>query len=337
MNIVDRKRDHIEIVRSGRARAGVTAGFDDIRFAHCALPELDLGSVDLSTRFLGRSLRLPFLISSMTGGPARAEAINVHLAEAAQALGIAFAVGSQRVALQQGALAGFSPTLRRLAPDVPIYANFGAVQLVNGFGLAEARRAIDMIEADALILHLNPLQECIQEDGDVDWKGVSRGIEQIVRELKVPIIVKETGCGISPALAVALADRGVSAIDVAGAGGTSWAAVEGARSATPSRRAMGEIFRDWGIPTATALSAIAEALPQMPLIGSGGIRNGLDAAKAIRLGAALVGQAAPVLEAGIEGPEQVVAHFEEMTMALRIACFCTGSASLARLRDAPLL
>lgn len=337
MNIIDRKRDHIEIVRSGRAQATVTTGFDAVRFVHCALPELDLGDVDLSTRFLGRPLRLPFLISSMTGGPARAEAINVHLAEAAQALGIAFAVGSQRVALQEGALAGFSSQLRRLAPDVPIYANFGAIQLVNGFGQAEARRAVDMIEADALILHLNPLQESIQEHGDVNWKGVLRGIGRIVRESGVPVIIKETGCGISPALAAALADCGVSAIDVAGAGGTSWAAVEGARSATPSKRAMGEIFRDWGIPTATALSAIAGILPQMPLIGSGGIRNGLDAAKAIRLGAALVGQAAPVLEAGIEGPERVVAHFEEMAMALRITCFCTGSANLARLREAPLL
>ncbi|WP_395684864.1 type 2 isopentenyl-diphosphate Delta-isomerase [Aestuariivirga sp.] len=335
-DIGQRKREHIDIVLSGSARHSAPAGFDAVHFQHNALPEADLGSIDLSTSFLGRKLRLPYLASSMTGGPDVAERINRAIAEAAQQLGFAMAVGSQRISLTTADRSGLGPELRRLAPDVPIYGNLGAVQLVHGMGLAEARRAVDELGADALILHLNPLQEALQQGGDWNWTGVEPAISALTRALPVPVIVKEVGSGISAAVARRLADCGVAAIDVAGAGGTSWAAVEGRRSASPAAEDLGDIFRDWGIPTARCLSDVHAALPLMPLIASGGIRHGLDAAKAIRLGATLTGQAAALLPAAMNGPEAVIAHVGAVARALRIACFATGSRNLAALRTAQL-
>lgn len=336
-DIMRRKEDHVAIVQAGDAVSGVANGFDSVRFEHCALPEIDLAAIDLSTSFLGRSLALPFLIPSMTGGPERAAAINRHLAEAAQTLQIALAVGSQRVALTTGAHSGLDRTLRRAAPDVPIYANLGAVQLTTGFGLEEARRAVEMIDADALILHLNPLQEAIQEGGDRDWRGVLAAIERLCARLEVPIVAKEIGCGISAGTARRLVEAGVAAIDVAGAGGTSWALVESRRSEDPAARFLGELFRDWGTPTAAALRSVAAALPGIPLIASGGIRHGLDAAKAIRLGATLISQAGRLLPAAIMGTGEVVSHLSAQAQALRLACFCTGSGNLRELACAPLL
>jgi len=332
-----RKENHIDAVLSGEANArAVSAGFDRVRFEHCALPELDLSDIDLSTTFLGKRLRRPFLISSMTGGHAHAAAINAVLAEAAQTLGIALGVGSQRVALSGGGLEGTDRSLRRLAPDVPLYGNMGAAQL-REFGPDAMRHAVDMIDADALIIHLNPLQEALQARGDTRWSGLLRQLELLCAALAVPVIVKEVGFGISVPVARRLADCGVAAIDVAGAGGTSWSAVEGRLASDPAQAALAEIYRDWGIPTATALREISDALPQLPLIGSGGIRHGLDAAKAIRLGATLVGQAGPLLRAAIDGLEPLLAHFSLLEQGLRLACFATGSADLAALRRVRLL
>jgi isopentenyl-diphosphate delta-isomerase len=335
-DIERRKRDHLEIVMSGAARHSAAAGFDAIAFEHNALPELDFAAIDLSTSFLGRPLDLPYLASSMTGGPAAAENINHAIAEAAGELGFAIAVGSQRIALTTGHGHGLGNELRRLAPKVPIYGNLGAVQLVHGMGIEDARRAVDAIAADALILHLNPLQEVLQDGGDTDWRGVGRAIGALTRGLGVPVIVKEVGAGISVDVARRLVDCGVAAIDVAGAGGTSWAAVEGRRASEESGRALGEIFRDWGIATPDCLVAIRAAFPDLPLIASGGIRHGLDAAKAIRLGAGLAGQAGALLPAATQGAEAVIRHVSQWAKALRIACFATGSASLAALRQAPL-
>jgi isopentenyl-diphosphate delta-isomerase len=210
------------------------------------------------------------------------------------------------------------------------------VQLVNGMGLDDARRAVDMLGADALILHLNPLQEALQHGGDTNWLGVESAIETLARALPVPVIAKEVGSGLSGAVARRLVACGVAAIDVAGAGGTSWAAVEGNRAAAPEGQSLGEIFRNWGIPTARCLVDVSTACPGIPLIASGGIRHGLDAAKSIRLGATLAGQAASLLGPAMSGAEAVIAHIETLATALRIACLATGSRNLAALRTAPL-
>ena len=337
-DIRQRKSEHLDVVLQGIAAGKPgSAGFEAVRFEHLALPELHLDHVDVSTMFLGRRLAAPYLISSMTGGPERASAINRAIAQAAGHLGIAFGVGSQRVALEHAGDAGFNKGLRQLAGPVPILANFGAAQLKSWDGLAMAERAVDMIDADALIIHLNPLQEAVQAGGDRDWTGLLQRIEIIARRLAKPLVVKEVGNGISGALARRLVDAGVAVIDVAGCGGTSWAAVEGARAEDPAHKAIANAFHDWGIPTAVAVADVRRDCPETTIIASGGIRDGVDAAKAIRLGADLVGQAAGVLAAAITGPDAVVAHVAVLIAQLRIACFCTGSADLAGLKRAKLL
>lgn len=337
-DLVHRKNDHLDILLDPRQGVKAAAnGFDRFRFEHCALPEIDLDAIDLGTRVLGRTLRAPWLISSMTGGASRARDINRHLAEAAQALGIAMAVGSQRVALQTHTDWGLTGELRQCAPDILLMANLGAAQLRGPQGLEYARRAVGMIGADALVIHLNPLQEALQPEGDRDWRGVLGAIEQVVRACAVPVVVKEVGAGLSTAVARRLAEVGVSMLDVAGVGGTSWAAVEAERAPHPAHREMAMAFANWGIPTAQALQAVHQALPQMPLVASGGIRHGIDAAIALRLGATLVGQAAAVLAAACESSEAVIGHFQRHIQQLRVACFCTGSANLEALRHAALV
>jgi isopentenyl-diphosphate delta-isomerase len=335
-DIEQRKKDHIDIILSGAARHNAASGFDALQFEHCALPDLDLDSIDLEASFLGRKVKLPYLASSMTGGPDKGGRINAAISEAAEALGFAMGVGSQRIALGGGGAHGLDRSIRARAPSIPLYANLGAVQFAQGMTVDDARRAIDLIGADALILHLNPLQEAMQPGGDRDWRGVGAAIEGVARKLAVPVIVKEVGAGLSVAVARRLVDCGVAALDVAGVGGSSWAAVEGRRATGAGGAETAEIFRDWGIPTAQALHAIHGALPDVPLIASGGIRNGLDGAKALRLGASLVGQAAPLLEAAIAGPEAVARHVTAWAEALRIACFCTNSPSISALRQARL-
>ncbi len=336
-DIEQRKRDHIAVILSGKANHERPAGFDDVAFVHNALPEADLDAIDLTASFLGKRLKLPYLASSMTGGPDLGGRINAAIAEAAQAMGFAMAVGSQRIALAGGSGHGLDQSIRKRAPDIPLYANLGAVQLVHGMGLDEAQRAVDQIGADALVLHLNPLQEALQDGGDRRWTGVEAAIEEVARKLSVPVIAKEVGAGISVDVARRLVACGVAAIDVAGAGGSSWSAVEGQRSRDTRLQELGELFRNWGIPTAQCLIDIRRELPGTPLIASGGIRHGLDGAKAIRLGASLAGQAGSLLAAATQGPEAVIAHVETWAQALRIACFATGSGSLAELKRAALM
>jgi len=335
-DITTRKDEHLDVILSGKARHGLDSGFADVRFVHEALPDLDHGKIDLGADFLGRRLKAPLLISSMTGGPARAEAINARLAEAAQYLGIALAVGSQRAALEGGGAPGLDMVLRLRAPDTPILANIGAAQLTQGFGVDEARRVLDMIAADALIVHLNPLQEACQPEGDRDWWGVGAALEALVKALDAPVIVKETGAGISAATARRLMDMGVAAVDVAGAGGSNWATVEGERATAEADKAHAAAFADWGIPTARAIAEVRAACPGAVIIGSGGVRDGVDAARAIRLGADMVGQAAGVLAAATVSTEAVIAHFQTVIRQMRTVCFCTGSANLTALRTAPL-
>ena len=330
--IADRKNQHIDYVLAGAGASSADTGLDRVRLVHNALPEIDCDAIDLSASLFAKPLKAPLLISSMTGGPERAASINQNLAEAAEHLGIAFAVGSQRVSLEGGAAAGLGSELRRLAPTIPILANIGGAQLALGWGVTEAQRAIDAVAADALVVHLNPLQEAIQPEGDKDWRGVLDGIGQLVRGLAVPVVVKETGCGLSGAVVRRLSEVGVAGVEVAGAGGTNWGLIEGARG----EGALAHIaapFAGWGVPTAVAITEARAALPSGLVIGSGGIRDGLDAAKAIRLGADLVGQAANVLPAALKSSEAVVAHFDRLVAQLRIACFCTGSKDLAALRQ----
>ena len=331
-----RKDQHLDVVLAGRGRHATDAGFDSIRFVHEALPDLDHATIDLGADFLGYRLKAPLLISSMTGGPSRAEAINARLAEAAQALGIALAVGSQRSALENGGIAGLDQSLRRRAPDIPLLANIGAAQLVRGFGLDQARRAIEMIGADALIIHLNPLQEACQPEGDRDWRGVGAALAALIAGLDTPVVVKETGAGISAPTARRLVDMGVAAIDVAGAGGSNWGLIEGERATAGPDKTHALAFADWGIPAAQALAEVRAACPNSVIIGSGGVRNGLDAAKAIRLGADIVGQASGVLDAATHSTEAVIDHFQTVIRQLRTTCFCTGSADVASLKRAPL-
>jgi len=327
-----RKADHIRICLEEEVQCqAVTTGLERYRFEHCCLPELDLAAVDIHTHFLGKALGAPLLISSMTGGTEQAKLINQRLATIAQTYGLAMGVGSQRVAVERPDLA---PTfqVRALAPDVLLLANLGAVQLNCGYGLTEARRLVDWLEADALILHLNPLQECIQPQGDTNFGGLLAQIAQLCQQLPVPVIVKEVGNGISAPMAQRLWEAGVQAIDVAGAGGTSWAKVERERAKTPLQRRLGDTFGDWGIPTADCITAIRATLPTVPLIASGGLRNGLEAAKAIALGADLVGLARPFLQAACESEAALAFLAEALVAELRVTLFCTGNATLADLK-----
>jgi isopentenyl-diphosphate delta-isomerase len=335
--IEDRKSEHIEInlnrdVQFPRLRSG----FEEIRFVHQALPELNLDQVETATIFLGKELRAPILISSMTGGTADALVINRNLATAAQAAGIALGLGSQRAGIRDSRQAA-TYQVRDIAPDIPLFANLGAIQLNYGYGLAECRQAVDMIEADALILHLNPLQEAVQPEGDRDWSNLLSKIEAICRRLPVPVIAKEVGWGLSAQAARDLANAGVSALDVAGAGGTSWSEVEYHRAPTRLHARVAAAFADWGLTTLESMLLVREAAPQLPTIASGGLRNGIDIAKAIALGASLAGLAQPFLAAAVESVEAAIEKATELVTVLRIAMFATGAADISQLRETALI
>lgn len=332
--ISSRKLDHVRIVLDQDVGAkGTHTGFAAYRLPHEALPELDLAEIDTRTTFLDKPLAAPLLISSMTGGAADVERINLALAEGAQVLGIAMGVGSQRAAIRDTSVAR-TYQVRRVAPDVPLLANLGAVQLNYGYGVDECRRAVEMIEADALILHLNALQEAVQPEGNTNFKGLLQKIEQVCAHVGVPVIVKEVGNGIGAATARRLVEAGVWGIDVAGAGGTSWSEVERFRQTTDNGARVAGAFAGWGIPTTEALRAVRAALPAVLLIGSGGVRNGVDVAKAIALGADLAGTAKPALISAVQerGAAAVVEGLRAFIDELRIAMFCSGCGSLADLR-----
>lgn len=331
-----RKADHIRInLEEDVQHREVTTGFERYRFVHNALPELDLDAIDLSTTFLGHRLRAPLLISSMTGGVEDGWEITRRLAIAAQAFGIAIGVGSQRAAIEDPARARWYQ-LRDVAPDVLLLANLGAVQLNDGYGVEECCRAVEMIGADMLILHLNPMQEALQPEGNRDWSGLLSRIAAVCDAIDVPVVVKEVGFGISGQVARRLADAGVAAIDVSGAGGTSWSAVEHHRAGSDRSRRISETFIDWGTPTATCLRMAREAVPDVPLIASGGLRTGLDAARAITLGANLAGFAGPMLRAAAAGGDVAGELLGTIIDELRLAMFGTGSGTIAALRHADL-
>jgi isopentenyl-diphosphate delta-isomerase len=332
-----RKGDHIRINLEEDVQAkGITSGLERYRFVHAALPELDLAEVDTATSFFGRRVRVPLLVSCMTGGVERGREINLRLARVAQAFGCAMGVGSQRAAIEDPALAKLFQ-VRDAAPDVLLLANLGAVQLNYGYGVEECRRAVAMIEADALVLHLNPLQEALQPEGNVNFSGLLGRIEEVCRALEAPVIVKEVGWGISDRVARQLAEAGVAAIDVAGAGGTSWSEVERHRAPTALRRRVSGAFAGWGIATAESLRMARRGAPDLPLIASGGLRDGIDVAKAIALGAGLAGFASPLFAAAAESEETASELMQGLIEELRISMFCCGARDLVALRHVELL
>jgi isopentenyl-diphosphate delta-isomerase len=331
-----RKKEHLELCLDTESVTGSSGtGFDRYSFVHNALPELDIDELDLNTSFLGKPLKAPILISSMTGGFELARKVNRNLAAAAQQLGLAMGVGSQRVAIEEPSAAE-SFEVRDLAPDILLLGNLGAVQLNYGYTADHCRRAVRMIGADGLILHLNVLQEAVQPEGNRNFKGLSKKIAQVCGELEFPVVVKEVGSGISADVAIRLKNAGVKAIDVAGRGGTSWYAVE-AKRATSQGRAADTTFLDWGISTEEALVAVRKVLPDLPLIASGGIRTGLDIAKAIALGADMAAFGQPLLASALESAEKVVEFITAIIDQIKVAMLCVGAANLAALRHAPIV
>ncbi len=332
-----RKEEQLRVCLNNDVQAvGITTGFEWYRFTHQALPEIDWQEIDLGVSLLGKRLRAPVVISAMTGGCRLGAEINRNLALAAQRLGIAMGVGSQRAAIANPALAA-SYQVRDHAPDILLLGNLGAVQLNSGYGLAECRLAVEMIDADALCLHLNGLQEVYQGAGDHNYRGLSERIAAVCRQLGAPVVVKEVGWGISGETARILAASGVSAIDVAGAGGTSWYVVEQLSAGQSREDVMRSPFAGWGIPTAEAVRQAVEAADGVPIIASGGIHNGVEAAKALALGATAVGLALPLLRPAIESAEAVIVRLDRFLQELRTAMFCVGAANVAELRQTPHL
>ncbi|MBB3108249.1 isopentenyl-diphosphate delta-isomerase [Paenibacillus phyllosphaerae] len=335
-----RKGEHIRICLEEDVQSTISgSGFDRYRFRHAALPEIDFAQIDTSISFLGHQLPLPLLISSMTGGTAEAGAINLRLAEAAEARGWAIGLGSMRAAVEDEQLAD-TFRVRGAAPTVPVIANLGAVQLNYGYGIDQCRRAVELAEADALVLHLNSMQEVFQPEGDTNFRGLLSRIEEVCRLSEVPIGVKEVGWGIDGRTAARLADAGVSFVDVAGAGGTSWSQVEKYRLRDPLRAAAAEAFADWGIPTADSVREVRSQLPQMCVIASGGLVSGVEAAKALALGADLAGFGRSLLRGATSGElrsEELHQQLARIEFELRTAMFGVGAASIEELQRGDML
>jgi isopentenyl-diphosphate delta-isomerase len=331
-----RKTDHIRINLEEDVHSGLTTGLERFSFIHEALPDFNLRDVSLDTVFLGHTLKVPILISSMTGGTEEAGRINRNLAQAAQAAGIAMGVGSQRAALED-------PTerdtfqVRSLAPDIPLFANLGAIQLNHGLDSEDCIAAVEMIEADGLILHLNALQEAVQPEGDTNFAGLLRKIEQVCSNSPVPVIAKEVGWGISGDTARRLTDAGVAVIDVAGAGGTSWSQVEMHRAENEAQAQIAAGFIDWGIPTADSIQMVKKAVPDIPVIASGGLRSGVDIAKTIALGAAIGGMAGPFIKAAYVSTEAVSELIEITRRQIQISMFAAGVHDIRQLSQTNLI
>ena len=329
--IENRKAEHLEVAQLASSQSLGVRLWNQVRFEPIALPELDLSKIDSSVEFLGRMISCPLLISSMSGGIKNADRMNIHLAEAAAETNVALALGSMRISLEQGT-SHSSFSLRRYLKLQPLLANIGGAQIIGPRGRDMAMRCVEATEADGLFVHLNPLQEALQAGGDTNWTGVCDSLERLAADLPVPLLVKEVGHGIGITTAKRLADLGVKWIDVAGSGGTSWAQIEHARA-----REGSSIFSDWGIDSVSSLIALHSARLPLQLIASGGLRNGLDLAKGIRLGGYLGGMAQPFLAPALQSTEAVIAKIQEIQEEFRITQLCTGSGSVAALKEAPLL
>lgn len=334
--IANRKDEHIQINLEKDVDSGSTTGLEEYRFIHQALPELSLEEIDLSQTLFGKHQRVPVLVSSMTGGTEEARRINRNLATAAQAVGLAMGVGSQRAAIKDPSLSA-TFQVRQYAPDILLFANLGAVQLNYGFGIDECQRAVEMIGADALVLHLNPLQEALQPEGDVNFAGLASKIAEIKRHLSVPLIVKEVGWGFSQDAAQMLYEAGVDALDAAGAGGTSWSEVEKHRITDPYQAQTAGVFKDWGIPTAQSLVNARTVDENWLVFASGGLRTGIDIAKCLALGAQLGGMAGLFLKAAAQSAETAADTMHMIVHQVRIAMFACGARNLSELKPQKLI
>lgn len=330
-DIRQRKQDHIELALKEEHQCALPTLFDNVRFEHIAAPELCLHNIDVSCQFLDRFCSAPLIIGAMTGGCDNAETINRHLAEAAQVCEIPMALGSQRAALELG----LPQNIRQWAPTALLLGNLGGTQLVEG-GLPLAQAAVESIRADALMVHLNPLQELAQPQGDHNWTGVLHAIETCCRELDVPVIVKEVGTGIGPTTAKRLLESGVTWIEVAGRGGTNWTTIELARNLSSREREIMQPFSSWGMTSAELVMPLRRLDADLGLIASGGIRNGIDIARCLRLGATMTAVAQPFLEPALQSTDAVVEKIDILTEQLRRTLFLTGSENLTSLRVAPL-
>lgn len=326
----DRKAEHIELA-SERSMQAQSSAFDAFSFEHDALPELDFDAIDIGCTFLGKKLNAPILISCMTGGTGAAAKINRNLAEAAERCGVAVGVGSQRKALEDPSTRE-TFLVRERAPNVPILGNLGAVQLNYGYGLKECQKAVEMIGADALVLHLNPLQEVLQPEGDRNFAGLLAKIARVVEGLHVPVVAKEVGSGLSERVGRRLVEVGVSILDTAGVGGTSWARIEAARR---KDAALGDLFADWGLSTPHSIEQLRR-IQGATIVGSGGVRNGVDIAKTIALGASLAGLAHPFLEPALQSADAVCRRIERLVEELKIAMLCVGACDLDALAHTPM-
>lgn len=330
-HIIERKQEHIAIcadqdVESERRFTGL----DSYHFLPCAVPELGWGDLSCEVQFLGRSFSAPLLITGMTGGVAQGQEINRRLAAAAQDFRLPMGVGSQRIALEHPRHAAIF-SVKDKSPSTFVIGNLGLSELAKAGSLDQCKRAVAMISADAMAIHLNVLQECVQGRGSREFRGFWPQLSQLCSRLEVPVVVKEVGCGISPPVARRLFDCGVAAIDCAGRGGTSWSYVEALRSKDKESARLGETYRDWGIPTAYNIAALAREFPGQTLIASGGMRSGLDVAKAVALGATTVGFGLPLLRAALKSEQELHQYLATLIRELKVAMLCTGCSRLSGL------
>jgi isopentenyl-diphosphate Delta-isomerase len=335
-----RKLEHIRISLNQNVQArNATTGFEDISFVHKALPEIDRSEIDLSIQVFGHNFSAPLIVGAITGGTEEAEKINATIAEAVERLGLGMGVGSQRAALEDKKHERTFSITRKKAPTAFLMANIGGVQLVNGYGLKEVKRAIDMIEANALAIHLNALQETAQPEGQTNFQGILERIRKLTQDLDKPTIAKETGAGIAAEEARKLEHAGIEGIDVSGAGGTSFAAVEYYRAKArkkTSQRSLGAVFWDWGIPTATSIVEVSQTV-KVPVIASGGIRSGLDIAKSLALGATLTSLSQPILESAVLGVKETVDTLSLLIAELKNVMFLVGASSIPELRKSAIV
>ncbi len=335
-----RKADHLRICAEEDVQARrATTGFEDAILVHRALPGISRNKIDLSTRVYDRILNAPLIVEAMTGGAKKAVAINAAIAEAVEELGLGMGVGSQRAAIENPELERSYRIVRKKAPTAFLVANIGAPQLVKGYNINQAKKAVEMLDADALAVHLNPLQEAIQPEGETNYIGVLEKIRELTTGLDIPVIAKETGAGIAAEDARRLENSGVAGIDIAGVGGTSWAAVEyhrAGKAQNDHRQRLGEGFWDWGITTATSIVEVAQSV-RVPVIASGGIRSGVDVAKSLALGASLAGMASPILRSAMEGSNKVKEKLRFVEEELKNAMFLVGAESTQQLKNIPVV
>lgn len=331
--INQRKTEHIRLCLTGDVEGvNKSTGLEGIDFIHNALPEINFKDIDISTRFLDKNMKTPFLVSSMTGGSELATIINQNLALAAEEKGWVMALGSTRAMLESEAHKE-SFLIKDYAPSVPLIVNLGAVQLNYGYGAEEAQKIIDLTNADSIVLHFNSLQEVVQDEGDLNFEQLLPKIEAVCKAVNVPVGAKEVGFGIDGTVAEKLYNAGIAYIDVAGAGGTSWSQVEKLRSRDPLRRAAAEAFNNWGIPTKDCIVSVRSKLPSVPLVSSGGMKTGVDAAKAITIGADIVGFARQLLKAATESKEKVMETMEQIEFELKMTMFGIGVKNLEELKN----